>query len=214
MKRFMLFWIALMLAFCSNAQLKPLQIESDKSREKLFGAVKSLNTETVLLDKDTWREGERQPNGSVVFDESGFKVEESTFYAPDFAVSHKLINKYDKDKRIITIGIEGEGKRDYSYKTDQKQIEEVAQTIDGAVLYKSVYTFDEKGNNILTEYIEVDKEAAQSLPVKIANKFNERNQLIEIAYFDKNGAKQPFRIRKFTKLSFHITKVEKAKNRF
>lgn len=187
----MLFGAILTLAFCGNYQLNPLQIENDKSREELFGAVKTVKTETALLekDKDTWREGARQPSGSITFDEFGFKVEDVTFYAPDYAVSQKLINKYDKSNRIITIEIEGEGEKNYSYKTDGRQIEEVAQTKDNAVLYKSIYTFDKNGNNILTEYSEVDRQVALSLPHQIAKKFDAQNQLVEIAYFGKDATK-------------------------
>lgn len=191
MKYIILFGAALTLAFCGTAQVKSLQINADRNTEELFGAVKSVKIETALLEKDedNWREGERHPSGSVVFDEFGFKIEDLTFYAPDFAASQKLINKYDKDNRIITIEIEGEGKRDYSYKPDKKQIEEVATTKDGAVLYKTIYTFDEKGNNILREYLEVDKKFAQSFPAKITNKFNAQNQLSETAYFNADETK-------------------------
>lgn len=181
-----LYLLSLLFIFVSQSIYA--QIENDLKVFDFKGKVKTVRTERAkfIKEKDEIKEDKREPQQLMIFDENGFYTEWSTL--TNYSTRRFEYKYYPDGKIKEKKNLDSSEKEVFNYQ--QNQVEKVTQLENGHILDKWIYSFDDKGNKIKSEYKLIDENLGQRFlsPSDLTvYKYDIQGRLSETAYFNGNG---------------------------
>lgn len=173
----------LVLSLTANAQNK-----SDKDNEKLFGPVKSVQSELSELDPENPKQViQTKPRDIVVYDAKGNEIKR-TIYSDFGFLAGTQRNSHDANGNPTEITFFDEkgalmDRRVYTY-TNGKLTQVASSDSSGAAGYKEVYSYDDNGRLRESTHVIQNKTVG-----KTTFKYDQKGNIAEVAFFTPDGTK-------------------------
>ena len=129
-----------------------MQIKTDRERDGLFGAVRSVQQEIAYISEKAgkWVISPRQLQAVTTYDREGKRTSQSFHtHAYGQSLSEHGVTKHDVDRNIIQHSRYYEGvlqsKVFFTYDGRGRKIEEMAYSPEGVLYHRTIYKYDAQG---------------------------------------------------------------------